>query len=595
MMVSCSWCRSLSSILLLHLVTICTAKYHPRPQLFQFQSQFQSQSQCQVQPVVDSGQRRAGGAGGAAFVHYSVAFQLQYAGQARTKRRRTEFKYKHKQKQRQKFQHHGLHSTNTNNNNNNNSSSSSNQNDALKNFITKEKTRMEKLLAYEKRRLGRLNDFLASEKTRLKNLEKQEKKSFSSMFFDDEKGVAVGDLSSALTVLDSQWQISSRSRSRNAGRSNDNNKTTSKSGWSKLTLDPVASAPNDSKSGKGQGEGQGVGEDERSEEFVFLYEPSTTSPPSYVILFLGGAALGQFPHITYSEMLTRISHKLNAAILTAPYQTGLDHYELSKETGVLLHRALAQCREKEPERYTVSTPKFLLGHSLGSKLWTISTAAMSDCSMCGDDELAGVGLISFNNFGFVETTKQVKTFADAMELKNNNSSSNRNSKTNRNKKNAKMVDTILEFAEQAVTVAGLEFTPSPSTTTDRIINQKYNDNLLRKTRLFVFDDDDLDSSKSFFDAAAAPSNLSVSGLPGSHLAPVYIKLDLELGLNDVDFPPEARQFAQDATGGVQSFSYGDESYLVELVDEVCGWILGGSPTRGPSWENGRAAPIVMRK
>lgn len=446
------------------------------------------------------------------------------------------------------------------------------KNDRLQNFITLEKQRMNKIIEYERKRLNRLNDFLAFEKKRLKELERQEKESFSSMkllfggaIHDDisDGNDEDDDFSTSLVKMDATyWRRSLGGRTSPFTSEN----TIRKAGWKILSLDastgrksPSASAFNNINKISSS-----------KEDYVLIYEPETQSP-SMVIMFLGGAGLGQFPHITYSEFCSRISKKLDAVIITTPYQTGLDHYELSKDTGVKLHRALAQCQKSG--RYSSSMPKYFLGHSLGSKLWTISTAAMNDVL---GEELAGIGLISFNNFGFFDTTKQVKTFADTLNVK-------------RTKKTAQMIDKILEFAEQAVTMSEIEFSPSPSTTTDCIIKNKYDGRLLKKTRLFVFDDDDLDSSKAFVQAVKDPQSLSLSGLPGTHLAPVYIKLELD----DLELPPETKKITKEATGGFQSFSYGDEDYLLLLVNEVCEWILGNEPTRGPLWHERES--IVLNK
>jgi uncharacterized protein YqeY len=462
-------------------------------------------------------------------------------------------------------------------------------------FITLEKERMDKIVKYEKKRLESLNEFLSYERKRLEKLEKQEKKVLS-MLLDDGTNRSSNTrtdsgLSSTLTRIGDNWQMS---KQRSSGPTSTSTSTSTnpayKAGWTKLILEDSSSSKTTATTTTTNGIPTFVPSEE---EYVYLYEPSNSKPPSMIIMFLGGAGLGQFPHITYSEMISRISHKLNAAIITTPYKTGLDHYELSKETSVRLHKALTQCQESG--RYSTSIPKFFLGHSLGSKLWTISTAAMND--IIGDD-LAGVGLISFNNFGFVETTKQVKSFTETMNMKNTDTSSTSSrsrsrssSRTIATQQTAKMIDTLLEFAEQAVTLTGLEFSPSPSATTERIINKKYDQELLQKTRLFVFDDDDLDSSKSFVDAVQNPSDLSISGLPGSHLAPIFIKL----GLDDFNVPQEAQQLAEDAVKagrGFESVSYGDEDYLVALVDEICDWVMGKDPSRGPLWQKEKS--IVLQ-
>lgn len=454
--------------------------------------------------------------------------------------------------------HQNQYYTNNNNKNNNNAH-------PFDNFLTNEKQRLENIIKFEKQRLDKINKFLDSERDRYTQLEKQEKKSLSTLVDD---GV-VGEWASSLMRVDSSLELSSRTAT----------KPTSQVGWTKLILDPVQvqQTKNNSKNQPSTTTHTTAStknnKSKKEEEFVYLYEPPFRNP-STIIMFLGGAGLGQFPHITYSELLSRLSNDLNAAIITAPYHIGLDHYEISKDTGVLLHRALAQCQQSG--RYSSTIPKFFLGHSLGSKLFTISTAAMNDIL---GKELSGVGLISFNNFGFIETTKQVRTFTDNINVPNFSS-----------KQTTKMIDSILDIAEQAVTMSGIEFSPSPKQTTERIIHEKYDSLLTSKTRLFVFDDDDLDSSYDFYKAVQCPDLISVSGLPGNHLSPNYIKIDLD----DIDIPLEAQNLGVDATSTsaagttagtttLQSISYGDERNLSTLVDEVSSWIMGQGPTRGPLW------------
>ena len=142
---------------------------------------------------------------------------------------------------------------------------------------------------------------------------------------------------------------------------------------------------------------------------------------------------------------------------------------------------------------------------------------------------------------------------------------------------SEMLDTIFNVAEMAIGTLGVGFTPTPEDT-DRIISTKYDK--ADKTRLFVFDDDSLDSSRGFFQACS--ENPKVSALPGSHLTPVYFKL----GLDDLDLPEEARGIAADAIGGMESASFGNEQEVDALVDEVAAFILGKGPSREPSWTVG---------
>ena len=329
----------------------------------------------------------------------------------------------------------------------------------------------------------------------------------------------------ALARIDRDFQLTTRSSNRPTG---------GKAGWTKLILDSDKETNDDNEIIPQQ-----------EQNFVYLFEPSTS--PSSLLLFLGGAGLGQYPHIAYNELLTRISKRLNAAVITSPYPLGLDHFELSKKSGEKLRKAVAQCEENG---YSSMLPKFYLGHSLGSKLLTISLAATGVAQ-----DVQGIGFLNYNNFGFADTLKMVQSFARNMGGAANNP----------------MYGQIFEFAEQAVSMSGLDFTPSPSDT-DKIISLKFDESFQKKTRLFVFDKDDLDSSESFINACQG-SGPSISKLGGNHLASVYLKF----GLNDIELPDEAKMFANEVTGGFQQASFGEEDDLNAAVSEVCNWMIGKEP------------------
>ena len=350
--------------------------------------------------------------------------------------------------------------------------------------------------------------------------------------------IDAGALGSALVRLDREWQ-------KNPGALVAKGSAPGTSTWKKLPLE------------------------RDSDEFVYLLEPPFSTSPSVLICFTGGAVLGQFPHIAYSEMLQEISKRLNASIIAAPYQvTNLDHFALAKQTGELLRKGIITCQDTK--LYGEDIPKFFVGHSLGCKLQTISLAATG----IGAD-FSGIGYISFNNFGFTDTIGMAKSFAK--EFQQNQSPSSFSQPDG-------MMDMLFEFAEQAMGMVGLEFTPSPNDT-NRIISMKYDADLQSKTRLFVFDEDDLDNSVDFVNAcnsqqsSSSSSSLEVSGLDGNHLTPVYLKLNID----DFDIPDEAQYVVSDFTNNVQQVSFGDVDKMKAAADEVCDWILGKSPTRPPIW------------
>lgn len=350
-----------------------------------------------------------------------------------------------------------------------------------------------------------------------------------------------GELTSALARLDQEWQIQQQAQG-------------PKSRWTKLVL------PRDDQDTVTEV----TPAFETQQDFVYLLEPPSSNP-SCIICFLGGAGLGSFPQVAYNEFLLRISDRLNAAVITSPYDVGLDHFALSQKSGENLRKAIVYCQDDPARQYPENLPIYSLSHSLGAKLQTIYVAATQQ-------EFDGMGFLAFNNFDFAQTIAMARDFADAIQAQQGRSFS----APGMGGMDSNLMDTIFGFAEQAIGAIGLDFSPSKSDTS-RLITLRYDEDFQKKTRLFVFDDDTLDSSRSFVEDCDG-SGPTVSGLPGNHLTPVYFKFDLD------DLPEEAREIAAEAAGGMSGASFGNEEELNSLVDEVCAWIKGQGPSRGPNWD-----------
>jgi hypothetical protein len=330
------------------------------------------------------------------------------------------------------------------------------------------------------------------------------------------------------------------------------------------------------------------------EDIVYLLEPPfSQATPSCLILFCGGAGLGQFPHIAYNELLLRVSNKLNAAVLAVPYPVGLDHFKLAQQTGEHLRRATLHCRNDRS--YSESMPIYSLCHSLGCKLQTIYLAATQDIKAKnendGDDrvEIAGMGWISFNNFSFRQTLEMASTFAN--ELRSSSRSAIVDPRKQVFQKGEEdVLRTIFNIAETVVNVVGLDFSPN-APAMERLIRLKFGQDFQQKTRLFVFDDDQMDNSREFLENCQVGGETrglpSVSGLSGGHLTPVFFKLSVD------DLPEASRGVAREALGGWQSASFGNEVALNALVEEVCDWILGKGPSRPARWQQQqKATPLI---
>jgi Protein of unknown function (DUF1350) len=378
----------------------------------------------------------------------------------------------------------------------------------------------------------------------------------STTLYADVGGVnPASDLTSALARLDQQWKIQQRGQPR--------------SRWTKLVL------PSDGTTASTEESAATISPP--FQDFCYLLEPPNNSLPSCLIVFTGGAGLGAYPHIAYNEFLLRLSNRLNAAVLTAPYQVGLDHFALAKSTGEITRRAILHCRDDTSRLYPASLPVYSLSHSLGCKLSCIYIAATEQL-------FDAIGYISFNNFSFGKTISMAKEFAET--IRKSTGMDNQVSGVS-----SEALNSLFNFAEMAVSAVGIEFSPSQSDM-NRLISVKYDEEQQLKTRLFTFDEDVLENTEDVFEACNGQA--SVSGLPGTHLTPVYFKL----GLEDLpDLPPDARDAAREAMGGFQSASFGNEDELNVLVTEVCDWIMGKGPSRKPSWLRERpqiagAAPSV---
>ena len=201
---------------------------------------------------------------------------------------------------------------------------------------------------------------------------------------------AFSDLTSSLARLDNQWKI------QQAGKG-------SGSRWSKLIL------PNDQDE---KPEEIGAAQEalysfqsgaQEVNDYVWVLDPPRNSIPSCILVFTGGAALGQFPQVAYNELLLRVSDKLNALVIAAPYSVDLDHFKLAKQTGERLRRALLYLEDDPNRSYSMLPPVYSLGHSVGCKLQTIYMAATGQ-------DFDGVGFMGYNNFSFCQNDQNGEKF-----------------------------------------------------------------------------------------------------------------------------------------------------------------------------------------
>jgi hypothetical protein len=364
-------------------------------------------------------------------------------------------------------------------------------------------------------------------------------------------GAIGGDLVSALARLDKEWRLSYNSKDDDGNKRNRND-------WQ------VVNVANENGNDKDNNNNDGAASS--TSEIVYLLEPSSGAMPSCIIFFLGGAVLGKFPHIAYSTFCKKLSATLDASIVAVPYEVGLDHFDIARRASSLMKNTVILCEDGK-RGYPSNLPKYAIGHSLGAKLHSIGIAATGIGT-----ELSGVGFVSYNNFGFAETITMARSFVKEMQVGGGRVGSSSSSSS------ATPFDALFDLAGMAVSAVGIEFTPSPNDM-DKILTTKFDEEVLKKIRMFCFDNDDLDSTKRFLSCfndkrgSGAVSRPTVTYLPGTHLTPVYLRL----GLDDILLDDATRGVANQVTGGFQNVSFGSEENLDTLVKEVSNWMLGNDP------------------
>ena len=252
-------------------------------------------------------------------------------------------------------------------------------------------------------------------------------------------------ISNALSQLDTRWKLQQRQERQEGAQSNP---------WTELWINDEEAENVGTDSNAKDGTSTDIRPNKKK---VYLLSPPTL--PSSIIVFVGGAGIGYIPHVTYGEFLTRVSHRLNAAVLAIPYQIGtLDHFGLSKQVGELARKALLQLEDDAQfVGYSRDLPTFGLAHSLGCKLLALYIAAT-------DLDLDRLGFVSFNNFGFSKTISMVKDFAQALTASMGKGPTATDGSGGfgqfaSDASTQQILNQVFDFAESAISTIGIEFSP----------------------------------------------------------------------------------------------------------------------------------------
>lgn len=285
------------------------------------------------------------------------------------------------------------------------------------------------------------------------------------------------------------------------------------------------------------------------------------STPWAVVHFVGGAALGAAPQLCYDRLWADVCERASIAVIATPYDVGPDHSRLAAACTAAFEATQAEARDLG--LLPPGAPLFRVGHSLGAKLLVVEACRAGQGE--GDEARAApppapLGLMAYNNFGVADSVRLATSVVQGMQ------GGARAAQT------ASAIADAFAFAQQLGGVSGfnLEFSPSPT----ELVAQVKEGYAAPATRLFRFDgDDELDCSAQLLDALppAAARAAEVSVLPGTHLAPASVKLDL----SELDATLAALL-------GAQTFSLGDEAAVQAAADALVAWLWPGGMAPPPT-------------
>lgn len=284
------------------------------------------------------------------------------------------------------------------------------------------------------------------------------------------------------------------------------------------------------------------------------------SVPWASVHFVGGAGFGAAPQLCYDALLTALVQRCGVAVIATPYDPSLDHWGLSESVHAAFDAALETCREQSG--LADSAPVFRLGHSLGGKLLCCDAVGGRGGDAAPDTAAASapIGLLAFNNFGLADSASLVTEFVNRVQ-----------GGDARAEATARAVMDAFNVVRQVAAAAGglgsFEFSPTPAELFEAV-GSRY---AARRTAVFRFEDDRLDSSDGLLDALPTGAPRDVTTLDGTHLSPVVFRLTA----SDID--PALSLLL----GSERGFSFGDAAAVELLCDAISEWIWPSGMAAGP--------------
>jgi hypothetical protein len=264
--------------------------------------------------------------------------------------------------------------------------------------------------------------------------------------------------------------------------------------------------------------------------------------PWGVIHFTGGAVLGSYPHIVYNELFMRLCRRTGVAVVATPYNVGLDHRQLATDAAGAFLTTLKACQSRYG--WSPRMPVFGMGHSLGAKLQLL--LHRTDAAGSPPFKAQRIALMAYNNYDVTDSLRMLETFAGAFSARGAGGV------------DSAVIKGLLKVVETVTATIGLRFSPAGPELRAQVRESRGPDT---PVAAFRFATDTLDCSESL----AEDVPIAVVELPGDHLTPVFLRLDLR-GTSGV----AAASFASAAP----KWEVGEEKGLQGLVEALDRWLTG---------------------
>ena len=313
------------------------------------------------------------------------------------------------------------------------------------------------------------------------------------------------------------------------------------------------------------------------EILAHVYEPNALRTWGYVH-FVGGAVLGNFPHVCYDAVLREVSNRTGVTVVATPFELTTKHGEIAKRCERKFRRSLKKLCVKDGVAEEAKVPVFQIAHSLGCKILVVSQLWQKDKERMdeedeeedkGEEEMyakkvinGGHFLMAFNNASATDSIKIIEKFAKEI-LQKRAGVSDEDEEDAADKQFETIFDRLVPFAEVAAKAAGLDFVPNATEVLEGVRAGKFTS---PRVTLCAFTNDELDQSESLREALS-DGKVGLTKrreIPGDHMSPILLDLDKYASMNPA------------LLGRLSGIKIGDDKVIDNIVDEICEWLKSPS-------------------